>query len=112
MDDEADTEEAATAPRDRAKQRARARRRVERRPRRERAPVDPTLAPKARRRRELTVRALVILACASAVAGIAIVGTRESLLGEILVIAGMLGLIAGIHTFGRLGPDEETSASS
>lgn len=56
------------------------------------------------------MRALVVLAAALGAGGIAIVGTRDSMLGEVMVVGGMLGLIAAIHMFGRLGPDEAPSA--
>ncbi len=101
----AEVDEAAKPSREGARERrAKSRRRAERKP--QRVAIDVTAAPKARKKRELTVRATVVIAAALGAAGIAIVGTRESVLGEVMVVGGMLGLIAAIHMFGRLGPDE------
>lgn len=96
----------STSGRARAEARARDRRRTNRKPKRERAAIDLGAAARARKRRERIVRGMLVLAAALAAAGIAIVGTRESGLGAVLVVAGMLLLIGGIHSFGRLGPDE------
>jgi hypothetical protein len=37
--------------------------------------------------------------------GIAFAATGQSLLGSIVTVAGLAVLIAGLHTFGRAGPD-------
>ena len=52
-----------------------------------------------------TIRKLVLGAAGCAIVGIALVGTQTSTPGVVLVVSGVLGLIAAIHRFGRLGPD-------
>ena len=42
--------------------------------------------------------------------GLAMVGIDASDAGTAVTLAGLLVLIYGIHTFGRLGPDGETPA--
>ena len=54
---------------------------------------------------EARIRKIIGGAAAAALAGIALVGTGPSILGMALLTAGVVGLIAGIHSFGRLGPD-------
>lgn len=70
----------------------------------DRAAPDPAeLARGARAERG--IRLQLMLAAAAAIVGIALVGTGPSLPGMALVIAGVLGLVVGIHRFGRLGPE-------
>ena len=42
---------------------------------------------------------------AAALAGIALVGIDSSDAGVVLCVVGVLAMIYGIHTFGRLGPE-------
>ena len=64
-----------------------------------RGPAKPATAEqKARRALGLGAGALL--------AGIALVGIEQSDGGMVLCLLGLLVLIYGIHTFGRLGPEE------
>lgn len=63
---------------------------------------DPRVAELARAR---SIRTWLLGAAALAVVGIALVGTSTSTPGVVLVIVGVVGLVAGIHRFGRLGPE-------
>jgi hypothetical protein len=76
----------------------------------------PRREPKARRKRrrepapvpvnrERTIRGIVVVASFVALIGLALVGTRDSGIGQWLVIGGLLTLIGSIHMLGRLGPD-------
>lgn len=57
------------------------------------------------RRRERAVERAVTAFAAMVIAGLALVGASPSSLGMGLCLAGLIGLIAGVHTYGRLGPD-------
>jgi hypothetical protein len=45
------------------------------------------------------------LAATTTIVGVAMVGIEESFWGGVMVVAGLLGMIATIHLFGRLGHD-------
>jgi hypothetical protein len=49
-------------------------------------------------------RALLAVAAVLACVGIALVGIGPSELGATLALAGLVGLIAGVHFVGRMGP--------
>jgi len=49
-------------------------------------------------------RALLAAAALVACVGVALVGIGPSELGASLVLAGLVGLIAGVHFVGRMGP--------
>lgn len=49
-------------------------------------------------------RALLALSALLACVGVALVGIGPSELGATLVLAGLVGLIAGVHFVGRMGP--------
>jgi fatty acid desaturase len=49
-------------------------------------------------------RALLAVAALVACVGVALVGIGPSELGATLVLAGLVGLIAGVHFVGRMGP--------
>ena len=68
-------------------------------PRPKRSATKPS-SPEQKARRALGLGAGTLLA------GIALVGIEQSDGGMILCLLGLLTLIYGIHTFGRLGPEE------
>jgi hypothetical protein len=48
-------------------------------------------------------RATITLGALSAVLGVALTGSASPTLGGVLLIAGWLALVVGIHSFGRAG---------
>lgn len=54
---------------------------------------------------ERSARRTLALGVSLAVLGLALVGTGPSEAGMAITLAGLLALIYGIHTFGRLGPE-------
>jgi hypothetical protein len=60
-----------------------------------------------RRDPEQNYRALLGGAAAATAAGIAFSAGGWATLGSVITVAGLLGMVAGLHRFGRLGPDPE-----
>jgi hypothetical protein len=60
-----------------------------------------------RRNPEQNYRALLGGAAAATAAGIALSAGGWATLGSVITVAGVLGMVAGLHRFGRLGPDPE-----
>jgi hypothetical protein len=58
-----------------------------------------------RARRAGSTRTLLIVAAAFSAAGIALSAIGDAEIGRWLVLAGGIGLIAGLHRYGRLGAD-------
>ncbi len=52
--------------------------------------------------------ALLVWGGAFLIVGIGLVGVGEPAVGSPLLLAGLLNVIYGIHTYGRLGPEDET----
>jgi uncharacterized membrane protein YgdD (TMEM256/DUF423 family) len=48
-------------------------------------------------------RAVIALGALSAVLGVALTGSAAPTLGGVLLLAGWLALVVGIHSFGRAG---------
>ena len=51
------------------------------------------------------LRRQLAMAATAALIGIGIVGTRESFIGALVVVAGVLAMAHAIHRLGRLGPE-------
>jgi hypothetical protein len=56
---------------------------------------------------ERNYRALLGGAAALTTTGIALSAGGWAALGSVVTVAGLLGMVAGLHRFGRLGPDPE-----
>jgi hypothetical protein len=52
--------------------------------------------------------ALLVWGGAFLILGIGMVGVGAAAVGSPLVLAGLLNVVYGIHTYGRLGPEDET----
>ena len=50
-------------------------------------------------------RRLLMTSSAILILGLAVVGVGASELGRFITLAGLVLMILGVHTFGRLGPD-------
>lgn len=59
---------------------------------------------------EARARRALGLGAASLLAGVAMVGVDASDGGMVLCLIGLVVMIAGIHTFGRLGPERGLDA--
>ncbi len=62
-------------------------------------------APGASALRVLQHQRSVGLAASVSVVGLALVGTRESRVGAMVVVLGLLGLMWSVHRYGRLGTE-------
>ena len=50
-------------------------------------------------------RALIAVGSGFALVGLALVGTGTASRGDVVTLAGLVAMIAGIHAFGRLGAE-------
>lgn len=55
---------------------------------------------------EVRLRGALSLAGSATLIGIALAATGRPDLGGVITLAGLVGLIIGLHRFGRSGPDE------
>ena len=108
--------ETAAAPRPRRRPRKEAASTVTRSGRRARMKSAPdTAAPKATPRKvsgeAARPRKALVSGSALLLVGLAMVGVDSSDAGAVVTLLGLLLLIYGIHSFGRLGPDEPLLAA-
>ena len=59
---------------------------------------------------ELRLRAMLAVAASLTLIGVALSATGNPELGAWLTLAGLIGLIYGLHRFGRTGADEPLEA--
>lgn len=76
---------------------------TKRRRKKRRAPVDAT--PAVRTKDAFHLQRLLAVASTVTALGMYLVGTRESVPGMALVLAGLVGLMFCIHRYGRLGEE-------
>jgi hypothetical protein len=53
----------------------------------------------------VSARSIIALGALAATLGVGLTGSASPTLGGVLLIGGWLGLVVGIHRFGRLGSD-------
>jgi hypothetical protein len=51
-------------------------------------------------------RSIIAVAATTALAGIGLAATGQSSLGAVVTLPSLIGLIYGLHRFGRSGPDD------
>jgi hypothetical protein len=85
---------------------------------RERAP-DPSPAFPERVKKFFTIllgpltespRRVLLIAGAIVIVGLAVVGVGAGEVGRYITLIGLILMIFGVHTFGRLGPDDTSGA--
>jgi hypothetical protein len=54
----------------------------------------------------MRLRSLLSVAATLTLIGVALAATGSQELGSVATLAGLVGLIVGLHRFGRSGPDE------
>jgi hypothetical protein len=69
------------------------------------------LDPRSRARRAGSARTLLMVAGPFTAAGVALAAVGDAAIGRWLVVAGCLGLILGLHRYGRLGADPPVDVS-
>jgi hypothetical protein len=55
---------------------------------------------------EVRLRGALSVAATATLVGIALAATGNPDLGGVITLAGLVGLIVGLHRFGRSGPDD------